>query len=136
MLHFAPSAYYGHKSRTASRRSVEDAELKRIIVKIWKDNYRCYGAEKIWRQLQREGISYGRDRVARLMRELGICGVVRGKPRRTTVPAPEAERPGDLVKRDFSAPSPNRLWVADITYCRTQAGFVCTWRSSSTSSPG
>ena len=66
----------------------------------------------------------GRDRVARLMRELGICGVVRGKPRRTTVPAPEAERPADLVRRNFKAPAPNRLWAADITYVRTGAGFA------------
>ena len=58
------------------------------------------------------------------MRELGISGVVRGKPKRTTVPAPGQERPEDLVKRNFEAPAPNRLWVADITYARTDAGFV------------
>ncbi|MGH9105331.1 MAG: IS3 family transposase [Acidimicrobiales bacterium] len=123
-LHFASSVYYDYKSRPASRRSVEDAELKRLVIQIWKDNFRCYGAEKIWRQLQREAISCGRDRVARLMRELGICGVVRGKPRRTTVPAPAEQRPADLVKRNFKAPAPNRVWVADITYVRTEVGFA------------
>ena len=124
VLHFAPSVYYGYKSRLPSRRSVEDAELERLIIRIWKENFRCYGAEKIWRQLQHDGVSCGRDRVARLMRELGISGVVRGKPKRTTVPAPEGQRPDDLVKRNFSAPAPNRLWVTDITYVPTAAGFA------------
>ena len=124
VLHFAPSVYYDYKARPPSRRSVEDAELKLLIAKIWKENFRCYGAEKIWRQLQRDGVSAGRDRVARLMRELGISGVVRGKPRRTTVPAPQGARPEDLVKRNFEAPTPNRLWVADITYVGTEAGFA------------
>jgi putative transposase len=80
-------------------------------------NYEVYGAEKIWRQLAREGIQVGRDRVARLMGELGIRGVNRGKPKRTTIPAdPEqAERPADLVTRAFTAPAPNRLWVADLS---------------------
>ena len=66
----------------------------------------------------------GRDRVARLMGELGIAGVVRGKPRPTTTPAPTADRPADLVERDFTAPAPNRLWVADLTYVATWAGFA------------
>jgi putative transposase len=82
-----------------------------------------YGAEKIWRQLVREGIQVGRDRVARLMRALGIRGVVRGKPRRTTTPAEPDQRPADLVNRQFTAPAPNRLWVADLTYVATWAGF-------------
>jgi putative transposase len=124
VLHFAPSVYYAYKSRPPSRRSVEDAELKLLIARIWEENFACYGAEKLWRQLQRDGISCGRDRVARLMRELGISGVVRGKPKRTTVPARNEQRPEDLVRRNFSAPAPNRLWVADITYVRTQAGFA------------
>jgi putative transposase len=124
VLHFAPSVYYAYKSRPPSRRSVEDAELKLLIARIWEENFACYGAEKLWRQLQRDGISCGRDRVARLMRELGISGVVRGKPKRTTVPARNKQRPEDLVRRNFSAPAPNRLWVADITYVRTQAGFA------------
>ena len=89
-----------------------------------KDNFEVYGVRKVWRQLGREGIAVGRDRVARLMRELGIAGVVRGKPRRTTTPAPTADRPADLVERDFSARAPNRLWVADLTYVATWAGFA------------
>jgi putative transposase len=124
VLHFAPSAYYAYKSRPPSRRSVEDAELKLLIMKIWEENFACYGAEKVWRQLQREGVSAGRDRVARLMRELGISGVVRGKPKRTRLPARNEQRPEDLVRRHFSAPAPNRLWTPDITYVRTQAGFA------------
>jgi putative transposase len=123
-LHFAPSVYYAYKSRPPSCRSVEDAELKLLITEIWEGNFCCYGAEKIWRQLQRDGVSAGCDRVARLMRELGISGALRGKPKRTTVPAPEQERPKDLVRRGFRAPAPNRLWVSDITYVRTAAGFA------------
>jgi putative transposase len=86
-----------------------------------------YGAEKVWWQLQREGFDAGRDRVARLMGELGLRGVVRGGYKtRTTTPGPELKRPEDLVKRDFTAPAPNRLWVADITYVWTWAGFAYT----------
>ena len=81
-----------------------------------------YGAEKIWRQLGREGIGVGRDRVARLMRALGIRGVVRSAKRPTTIPDPTDQRPADLVKRQFTAPAPNRLWVADLTYVATWAG--------------
>ena len=89
-----------------------------------KEHFSVYGARKVWRQLGREGIAVGRDRVARLMGELGIGGVVRGRPRRTTIPAQTAEqRPADLVERNFSAPAPNRLWVADLTYVATWAGF-------------
>ena len=116
--------YYDYKSRPPSRRSVEDAELERRIAKIWRENFSCYGAEKMWRQLQRDGVACGRDRVSRLMGDLGITGVVRGRPKRTTVPAPRQDRPGDLVKRNFKAPEPNLLWVADVTYVRTQAGFA------------
>jgi putative transposase len=94
---------------------LRDAELKVEIERVHKANFSVYGARKVWRQLGREGIAVGRDRVARLMGELGIAGVVRGKPRRTTTPAPTADRPADLVERDFSAPAPNRLWVADLT---------------------
>jgi len=123
-LQFAPSTYYDVKSRPPSRRSVSDAELKVPVKRVFKENFECYGAEKIWRQLHREGTRCGRDRVARLMRELGIAGVVRGKKKRTTVPADQAQRPGDLVNRDFSAPAPDRLWVADITYVSTWSGFA------------
>ncbi|MGH9064237.1 MAG: IS3 family transposase, partial [Acidimicrobiales bacterium] len=124
VLQFAPSVYYDAKSRPPSRRSVTDAELKEDILKIYQANFSCYGAEKLWRQCHRQGISCGRDRVARLMGELGIAGVVRGKKKRTTVPVEQSERPADLVKRDFTAPAPNRLWVADLTYVSTWSGFA------------
>jgi putative transposase len=122
-LQIAPSTYYAHTRRPASARSLRDAELKVHIKRIWDDNYQVYGARKIWRQLGREGIQAGRDRVARLMRQLGIRGVVRGGKRRTTIPALLQQRPADLVNRQFSAPAPNRLWVADLTYVPTWAGF-------------
>jgi putative transposase len=124
VLQIAPSTYYARNSRPPSARTVRDAQLKVEIKRVWDDNFQVYGAEKLWRQLGREGIAVGRDRVARLMRELGIAGVVRGKPRRTTTPAEPADRPADLVERDFTAPAPNRLWVADLTYVATWAGFA------------
>src|SRR6266702_205911 len=85
-----------------------------------------FGVEPIWRQLLREGIAVGRDRVARLMRDLGLAGAVRGKKVRTTVPSDVGARPADLVDRAFSAPAPNRLWVADLTYVSTWSGFAYT----------
>lgn len=124
VLQFAPSTYYDAKGRPRSRRAVTDAELKVDLMRVYTENLGVYGAEKIWRQLHREGIACGRDRVARLMGELGIAGVVRGKKKRTTVADDGAGRPADLVKRDFRAPAPNRLWVADITYVSTWSGFA------------
>jgi putative transposase len=123
VLEIAPSSYYAHKRRPPSARAVADEGLKVEITRVFDDNFQVYGAEKLWRQLGREGIAVGRDRVARLMRALGIRGVVRGKPQRTTTPAEPGQRPADLVERDFSAPAPNRLWVADLTYVATWAGF-------------
>jgi HTH-like domain/Helix-turn-helix domain/Integrase core domain len=123
VLQVAPSTYYAAKTRPPSARAVRDAQLKVEIRRVWAANYRVYGAEKIWWQLRREGIQVGRDRVARLMRQLGIRGVVRGGKRRTTTPAQVADRPADLVQRQFTAPAPNRLWVADLTYVATGAGF-------------
>jgi len=122
-LQVAPSSYYAHKARPPSARAVADERLKVEVKRVWDDNFEVYGARKVWRQLGREGIQAGRDRVARLMRQLGIAGVVRGAKRRTTIPEPAGQRPADLVCRDFSAPAPNRLWVADLTYVATWAGF-------------
>jgi putative transposase len=125
VLQFAPSTYYAAKSRPECRRRVEDRVLKAHISRIYRKNFRVYGAEKIWRALQREGIACGRDRVARLMAEMGIVGVRRQKKIRTTRPAKDAEaRALDLVQRHFFASEPNRLWVADLTYCSTWAGFA------------
>jgi len=83
-----------------------------------------YGIEKVWRQLNREGTRVGRDRVARLMDELDLEGVVRGRRKQTTFPAELSQRPADLVERNFTAAAPNRLWVADLTYVSTWTGFV------------
>jgi putative transposase len=124
VLQVAPSTYYAATGRPPSARALRDAELKVEIRRVWKDNLEVYGARKVWRQLHREGIQVGRDRVARLMCEHGIAGVVRGNPRRTTTPAQADARPADLVERDFTAPAPNRLWVADLTYVATWAGFA------------
>jgi putative transposase len=125
VLQFAPSTYYAAKSRPPSRRRVEDDVLKAHIARIHRNNFSVYGAEKLWRALQREGIACGRDRVARLMAEMGIVGVRRHKSVRTTRPATDAEaRALDLVRRHFFASAPNRLWVADLTYCSTWAGFA------------
>jgi putative transposase len=91
---------------------------------VHRDNFGVYGIEKVWRQLNREGHTIGRDRVARLMDALDLSGVVRGKKKRTTVPAEVSPRPADLVERNFTAEAPNRLWVADLTYVSTWTGFV------------
>jgi putative transposase len=125
-LQVAPSTYYAVKTRRPSARRVRDAELKREVSRVHGDNFRVYGVEKIWRQLLREGITVGRDRVARLMRDLELAGAVRGKKARTTVLGDVGARPADLVDRAFSAPAPNRLWVADLTYVSTWSGFAYT----------
>jgi putative transposase len=103
---------------------VRDAKLKVEIRRVYDDNLKVYGARKVWRQLHREGIAVARCTVERLMGELGLQGVRRGKPHKTTTPAPSAARPADLVERDFSATRPNQLWVADLTYVATWSGFV------------
>ena len=98
-------------------RAVEDAALKEQIRRVYTEQFAVYGAEKVWRQLGREGAAVGRDRVARLMRELGLGGATRAKTTRTTRPAArEPALPADLVRRDFTAAQPNRLWVNDLTY--------------------
>jgi putative transposase len=124
-LQVAPSTYYAAKSRPPSPRTVDDAWLSDEIVRVWKENYEVYGTRKVWRQLQREGIAVGRDRVARLMKTLGISGARRGKrTTRTTLPDETAPRPADLVQRNFTATRPNQLWVCDLTYVWTLLGFA------------
>ena len=124
VLPIAPSTYYQASGRPRSARRRRDEELKVEIRRIYDDNFGVYGARKIWRQLHREGISVARCTVERLMGELGLEGVRRGKTRRTTTPQAADARPGDLVERDFSASRPNQLWVADLTYVATWSGFV------------
>ncbi len=125
-LQVAPSTYYAAVSRPASARQVRDRELKVEIARVHQDNFDVYGTEKVWKQLRRESIEVGRDRVGRLMAELELVGAVRGKTWRTTIPSQVASRPADLVDRDFSATAPNRLWVADLTYVSTWPGVVYT----------
>jgi transposase InsO family protein len=99
-------------------------ELSDEIQRVWDDNFQVYGARKVWRQLNREKILVARCTVERLMGVLGLQGAVRGKPCRTTVSDAAADRPADLVNRQFTATRPNQLWVADITFVATWAGFV------------
>ncbi len=123
-LQFAPRTYYAWKARGPSARSVRDEQLKPMIARVHAGNYSVYGAEKVWAQLNREGVRVARCTVERLMRELGLRGAVRGKPVRTTRGEGTIDRPLDLVDRQFAVPAPNRLWVADLTYVRTWSGLV------------
>jgi len=128
-LPIAPSTYYEHKARQTDpgrlpARVRRDAELCTSIQRVWGENFRVYGARKVWKQLRREGVCVARCTVERLMGRLGLHGVVRGRRCRTTIPAAVAERPLDRVQRQFHATRPNQLWVADFTYVATWAGFV------------
>jgi putative transposase len=125
VLQVAPSTYYAALSRQPSVRRQRDEALKVEIARVHRDNFGVYGVEKVWRQLNREGIQVGRDRVARLMDELDLEGVVRGKRKPITTMTTEVDtRPADLVERNFTASAPNALWVADLTYVSTWSGFV------------
>jgi putative transposase len=123
-VQIAPSGYYAAKKRAPSPRAVRDEQLKVEIARVHAENYGVYGVRKVWTQLNREGIPVPRCQVQRLMKDLGLQGVVRGKTKRTTIPGDVAARPGDLVERQFNAPAPDRLWVADLTYVPTWSGFV------------
>jgi putative transposase len=124
VLQFAPRTYFAAKARPRSARAQRDAELKPLIARVHAENFGVYGVDKVWAQLNREGVRVARCTVARLMRDLGLRGVIRGKPKYTTIAGDEADRPRDLVDRSFVASAPNRLWVADLTYVRTWSGFV------------
>ena len=129
MLAIAPSTYYEQKVRQADptrrpARARRDAVLRPEIERVWRTHRRVYGAKKIWKQLRRERIPVARCTVARLMGALGLRGVVRGRRVRTTIPDAVAERPRDLVQRNFRATRPNQLWVSDLTYVATWRGFV------------
>ncbi|GGD43062.1 hypothetical protein GCM10010915_25210 [Microbacterium faecale] len=127
VLQVASSTYYAAKNRTPSARALRDAELIPQLVAIWEDNYRVYGVRKLWKAARRAGIVIGRDQTARLMRAAGIEGASRSKRVRTTLPDPAASRHPDLVRREFTATAPNRLWVTDLTFVPTWAGvaYVC-----------
>jgi transposase InsO family protein len=154
LLPIAPSTYYDHATKRAdparlSDRARRDGELRSEIMRVFEDNFRVYGVRKVWRQMQREGFDVARCTVARLMKSMGLQGVIRGKPVRTTIPDKAAPCPLDRVNRQFRAPAPNMLWVSDFTYVATWKGFVYVafvvdayarrivgWRVSSTAHAG
>ncbi len=128
-LPIVPSLYDEHKAREVDPtrmppRLARDRALVQEIRRVYEENFRVYGARKVWRQLGREGQVAARCTVERLMGALGLHGVVRGRKCRTTIADDRAERPLDRVNRQFQASRPNQLWVADITYVATWAGFV------------
>ena len=124
-LGVSASAYYQRASGERSARAREDERLLARIRRIFAENYECYGVRRMHATLVRDGEQVGRDRVARLMRAAGIKGAKRrGKPWRTTIGDPTAPKRPDLVKRDFTAVAPDRLWVGDFTYLRTWEGRV------------
>jgi putative transposase len=125
-INISTSGYWAYKKRGPSARELCDTRLKELILEVWEENYCCWGAMKVWRALLRAGEQVARCTVERLMRELGIRGRCRGKACRTTIAGKDAKRAEDLVKRDFWAPRPNVLWVADFTYVSTWEGWCYT----------
>ena len=120
VLPIAPSTYHQHVARGVDpsrlpARAQRDAELQVEIRRVFEENLRVYGVRKVWRQLRREGVPAARCTVARLMCDMGLAGVIRGKPVRTTVSNKAAPCPLDRVNRQFRAPAPNMLWVSDFT---------------------
>jgi len=118
------SGYYAAKTRPPSARQIADAALCEQISAVHEANYSVYGVRKMRSALHRAGVPVGRDHLARLMRQLGLAGVRRGRPKRTTIADSAAARPADLVRRQFHAARPNQLWVCDLTYIRTWVGFA------------
>jgi putative transposase len=129
VLPIAPSTYHAHVAHRADPekappRARRDCDLRGHIRRVFGENFGVDGVRKVWRQLGREEITVARCTVARLMRELGLQGIIRGRTKRTTVSDKGAPCPLDRVNRDFKAERPNALWVADFTYVATWAGFV------------
>lgn len=129
VLPVAPSTYHEHVAarRDPSRlsaRAQRDEALRPEVMRVFAQNFSVYGVRKVWRQMQREGFDVARCTVQRLMRELGLQGVIRGKPVRTTITDKSAPCPLDHVNRQFHAPAPDRLWLSDFTYVATWTGFV------------
>jgi len=129
VLPIAPSTYHEHSARrrhpeAAPPRVQRDAVLRGEIRRVFDANFQVYGVRKVWRQLQRDGHGVARCTVARLMRDMGLQGAVRGKRVKTTFADKSADYPFDKVRRQFQAPRPNALWVSDFTYVATWAGFV------------
>ena len=129
VLPIAPSTYHNHAARRADpsllpRRATRDAGLMPLIARVFEENFEVHGVRKVWRQLQREGQEVARCTIERLMQSMGLQGVIRGKPVKTTISDKAAPCPLDHVNRQFQAPRPNALWVSDFTYVATWAGFV------------
>lgn len=129
LLPIAPSTYHAHVAKRddparLSDRARRDAALRIEVRRVFDANFRVYGVRKVWHQLRREGFDVARCTVARLMRAMGLAGVIRGKPVRTTISDRSAPCPLDRVNRQFHAPAPDMLWVSDFTYVPTWAGFV------------
>jgi transposase InsO family protein len=154
VLHIAPSIWHEHARRKADpdrlpERAKRDAKLSVHIRRVFAENFSVYGVRKVWRQLTREGVAVARCTVARLMRAMGLQGVVRGKRMKTTISDKATPCPLDKVNRQFAADRPNKLWVSDFTYVATWSGFVYVafvidvyarrivgWRASRTASAG
>jgi putative transposase len=129
VLPIAPSSYHDHLAKRVdptrlSARARRDAELSVQIRRVFDENFGVYGVRKVWRQMRREGFDVARCTVARLMKAMGIEGIIRGKSVKTTIPDRAAPCPLDRVNRQFRVPAPNRLWVSDFTYVATWQGFV------------
>ena len=126
----APSTYFRHKAQqqeptTRSKWRQRDDDLRTVIQRVWDEHQQVYGPRKVWKQLRREGIRVARCTVERLMRDMGLCGAVRGRAWKVTTQSDAAAtRPADRVERHFTATRPNQLWVADFTYVATWRGFV------------
>ena len=128
-LQIAPSGYWKHAARQRtpalrSARARRDDVLSPQIERVWQANMQVYGADKVWKQLRREDVAVARCTVERLMRRLGLRGVVRGKVVRTTISDPKTSCPLDKVNRQFKADMPNQLWVSDFTYVSTWQGWL------------
>jgi hypothetical protein len=129
VLPIAPSTYHAHVAKRSdpaklSARAKQDAALKIEVRRVFDQNFSVYGVRKVWRQLKREGFDVARCTVSRLMRDMGLQGVIRGKPVKTTISDKAAPCPLDHVNRQFKAPRPNVLWLSDFTYVATWTGFV------------
>ncbi|UIF88841.1 IS3 family transposase (plasmid) [Cupriavidus necator] len=129
VLQIAPSCYRRHAARLRdpsrrSARAIRDERLRPEIKRVWEGNMQVYGADKVWKQMNREGIAVARCTVERLMKQIGLEGVRRGKKKRTTVADDSAPCPLDRVKRQFHAAQPNQLWVSDFTYVSTWPGWL------------
>jgi len=129
VLPIAPSTYFERVAQRQdpmrlSARAQRDEVLKPEVARVFAENFAVYGVRKVWRQMMREGFPVARCTIERLMRDMGLQGVIRGKPVRTTMSDKAAPCPLDHVNRRFYAPAPNMLWVSDFTYVATWAGFV------------